>query len=160
MCIPEHELNFCLKVAHTFRQQFLNLPTNHILCVNLTNSYTLFVKVAQRFMHYASILLIITNFCMKYQINLRKMCKLKCFCHILYKSQTNIALCVKKQQTNYSHALILYINCLLSMNCYPISGQNYKAFCLVFLFIYAIDKMCMGPPVATVAPNINSGEQT
>ena len=37
--------------------------------------------------------------------------------------KTNITMCVKKQ-TNHSHAFILYINCLLSMNHYPILGKN------------------------------------
>ena len=43
------------------------------------------------------------------------------------------------------------------MNYYPIFGKNYRAFRVVVLFIYAIDKIFTRPPVAAVAPNINSG---
>ena len=43
------------------------------------------------------------------------------------------------------------------MNYYPIFGKNYRAFRVVVLLIYAIDKIFTRPPVAAVAPNINSG---
>ena len=43
------------------------------------------------------------------------------------------------------------------MNYYPFFWKNYKAFCVNFLFIYAVDKIFTRPPVAAVAPNINSG---
>ena len=46
------------------------------------------------------------------------------------------------------------------MNYYPIFGKNYRAFGVVVLFIYAIDKIFTQPPVAAVAPNINSGSMT
>ena len=89
-------------------------------------------------------------------MNLRRMCESNCFHYSLCKSKTNMTLCIKKQ-TNYSNAFILYINCLLRMNHYLILGQNYETFRIVFLFIYAVDQIFTRPPVAAVAPNINSG---
>ena len=69
---------------------FSNISTNGTLCVNLTNSDTFYVKVAQRFMQYVSILLIITHFLRKN----RKLFYAKCVNLTAFNT-----FCIKVRQT-------------------------------------------------------------
>ena len=97
--------------------------------------------------------------CQKLHRNLHSLCKsLHSLCKvytICVNENYNYIFCVKQIAKSYSCLYISCINCDVNKNC-DLSLGKLPSTLWCFMIIYTADKNLTRPPVAPVAPNINS----
>ena len=97
--------------------------------------------------------------CQKLHRNLHSLCKsLHSLCKvytICVNENYNYIFCVKQIAKSYSCLYISCINCDVNKNC-DLSLGKLPSTLWCFMIIYTADKNFTWPPVAPVAPNINS----